>query len=220
MMQRGLLMQRGLFLQGRSRSTWDVQCGGCRAGGGRGVGDLYILTVGPIQKVILIVIYVPLLSFIRHLFLIQTPVILLIDGPLLAPVLTVAPLVTVRPLGLIGVPVRRTFAVADRGVAGVVGVILIIRVSLSVFRAVLLLTQLAAAVTQLCRRCIASHRTGEEGGARQGKEDKVRMWREDERQGGGTRKREGRKKEEEAVTNMEGQRDFPEVHHVQSIPEQ
>lgn len=214
------MMQRRLFFQGGSRSTGDVECGGCRAGGGGGVGDLHILTEGPVQKVILIVIYLTLLSFICPLFLIQAPVILLIEGPFLPPVLTVAPLIAVPPLVFVRVPVGRSLAVGDRGVTGVVGVILIVRIPLSVLRAVLLLTQLAAAVTQLCRRCIASHRTGEEGGARQGKEDKVRMWREDERQGGGTRKREGRKKEEEAVTNMEGQRDFPEVHHVQSIPEQ
>lgn len=156
------MMQRRLFFQGGSRSTGDVECGGCRAGGGGGVGDLHILTEGPVQKVILIVIYLTLLSFICPLFLIQAPVILLIEGPFLPPVLTVAPLIAVPPLVFVRVPVGRSLAVGDRGVTGVVGVILIVRIPLSVLRAVLLLTQLAAAATQLCRRRIAPRRAGEE----------------------------------------------------------
>lgn len=106
---------------------------------------LHVLAEGSIQIVHVLIIIHHLLVLIEALLfsLIQLAIILFIQGRLLSSIFAV--LVAVCPLSLIWVPVGGTFAVAYRGVAGVVGVILIIRVPFSIITTVVFLAQLAAA---------------------------------------------------------------------------
>lgn len=160
-------MQRRLLLQWWPCGGQTIR-GGHQGGGSAcgcwGVGRLLVFTERAVKwihifillKRHLLLIYVVVLSVLP----VHVALLFGIQRALFPSIFQVAPLVAVDALGVLAIPARGIlFAVADRGVAGVVGLVFIVELGASQALAVLsnkLLAELRAASTQLARRGVTT----------------------------------------------------------------
>ncbi|TNN59005.1 hypothetical protein EYF80_030743 [Liparis tanakae] len=163
-----MLMQRRLLLQRRPGGGRALR-GGHRGGGGargrRGVGRHLVFAESAVQRiqVLLLSLERPLLSIFVDVLsplAVRVALRLGVQRPLLPLVFDVAPVVAVHGSGVFAVPHRGAlFAVADGGVAGVVGVVLVVELGDPQGVALLgdeLLAELRAASTQVARRGVTA----------------------------------------------------------------
>ncbi len=168
-----LLVHGSLFLQwwtagwGLKSQRW------ASAGWGRGIRWLLLFTESTTQWVKFFILFIHhsflflLIGILPFLLLIDLTILFIIECTFFTSIFVILPIITVDTLRLIWIPTRWVFTIANGGMAGMVGVILVVELSgtseaLTILWAKLL-TELGAAAAQLTRGGIATTAGGAVG---------------------------------------------------------